>query len=319
MWRSRRWRSSTSFVRARFCAAWPLRASGALCAGDDAGWEKITRLQKLKDLRIADFGTRRRHGFLWQDWCVQAMIEGLGGNFLGTSKLPHRHAARGGGDRHQRSRTAHGLFRTGKERCRTRRCSLPGARRLAAGLRRQPAHHPADTYGTTGFLASAPQWMDAWTGIRIDSKDPILGGEEAIAWWKGRGVDPLTKQIIFSDGLDVDAIEAIHRHFFGKVRFGFGWGTLLTNDFRGLAASVRSTPFPWFARSSQPMGARRSRYRTIPPRPPARTPRSRATCACSTLRRSRCARWWCEPSVFRGHACWPIIRALMSADASEQV
>ena len=36
-------------------------------------WEKITRLQKLKDLRIADFGTRRRHGFLWQDWCVQAM------------------------------------------------------------------------------------------------------------------------------------------------------------------------------------------------------------------------------------------------------
>src|SRR5262245_52212987 len=34
-------------------------------------WEKIARLKALPDLRIADFGTRRRHGFLWQDWCVQ--------------------------------------------------------------------------------------------------------------------------------------------------------------------------------------------------------------------------------------------------------
>ena len=39
--------------------------------------EKIGRLKQLPDVRIADFGTRRRHGFLWQDWSVQAMIEGL--------------------------------------------------------------------------------------------------------------------------------------------------------------------------------------------------------------------------------------------------
>jgi hypothetical protein len=36
-------------------------------------------------LRLADFGTRRRHSFLWQDWCVQAMVEGLGPAFVGTS------------------------------------------------------------------------------------------------------------------------------------------------------------------------------------------------------------------------------------------
>ena len=41
-------------------------------------WEKIERLQPIEDLRIADFGTRRRHSYLWQDWCVQAMMEGLG-------------------------------------------------------------------------------------------------------------------------------------------------------------------------------------------------------------------------------------------------
>ena len=39
----------------------------------------------MTGLGIADFGTRRRHSFLWQDWCVQAMIEGLGSSFTGTS------------------------------------------------------------------------------------------------------------------------------------------------------------------------------------------------------------------------------------------
>ncbi|WP_295049288.1 nicotinate phosphoribosyltransferase, partial [uncultured Paracoccus sp.] len=48
-------------------------------------WEKIETLRGLPDLRIADFGTRRRHSFLWQDWAVQAMIEGLGDGFIGTS------------------------------------------------------------------------------------------------------------------------------------------------------------------------------------------------------------------------------------------
>ncbi|MEO0361210.1 MAG: nicotinate phosphoribosyltransferase, partial [Pseudomonadota bacterium] len=48
-------------------------------------WEKIERLRALDGLAIADFGTRRRHSFLWQDWCVQAMLEGLGASFTGTS------------------------------------------------------------------------------------------------------------------------------------------------------------------------------------------------------------------------------------------
>jgi nicotinate phosphoribosyltransferase len=92
-----------------------------------------------------------------------------------------------------------------------------------------------DTYGTSSFLAHAPGWVSGWTGIRIDSKDPIAGGEEAIAWWRSRGEDPRGKLAIFSDGLDLDRIEAIHAHFHGRMRVGYGWGTLLTNDFRGLA------------------------------------------------------------------------------------
>ena len=51
-------------------------------------WEKIERLRSIDDLAVADFGTRRRHSFLWQDWCVQAMMEGLGDKFTGPSNWP---------------------------------------------------------------------------------------------------------------------------------------------------------------------------------------------------------------------------------------
>ena len=50
-------------------------------------WEKVERLRELPDLVISDFGTRRRHGFLWQRWCVEALKEGLGNRFIGTSNV----------------------------------------------------------------------------------------------------------------------------------------------------------------------------------------------------------------------------------------
>jgi len=50
-------------------------------------WEKVLRLAQLPNLHIADFGTRRRHSFLWQRWCVDALKEGLGSNFIGTSNI----------------------------------------------------------------------------------------------------------------------------------------------------------------------------------------------------------------------------------------
>src|SRR5260370_715968 len=50
-------------------------------------WSKVERLRKLDGLRLSDFGTRRRHGFLWQRWCVEAVKEGLGSSFTGTSNV----------------------------------------------------------------------------------------------------------------------------------------------------------------------------------------------------------------------------------------
>jgi len=90
-----------------------------------------------------------------------------------------------------------------------------------------------DTFGATQFLEGAPDWVADWTGQRIDSKDPVIAGAEYIAWVTARGRDAKRKRLIASDGLAVEEIIRLHRYFAGRIRFSAGWGTLLTNDFRG--------------------------------------------------------------------------------------
>lgn len=211
-------------------------------------WEKIERLRTVPNLKIADFGTRRRHSFLWQDWAVQAMIEGLGhadegGAFTGTSncliamrreveaigtnahELPMVYAALAPDDARLAQAPYQVLADWHEEHDGNLRVILP------------------DTYGTRGFLDRAPAWLASWTGIRIDSGDPVEGAETAIAWWRSRGEDPREKLVIFSDGLDVEEIIALKARFAGRVKVSFGWGTLLTNDFRGLAPGDALAPF----------------------------------------------------------------------------
>jgi nicotinate phosphoribosyltransferase len=206
-------------------------------------WEKVEDLRHIPDLRLADFGTRRRHSYLWQDWCVQAMMEGLGANFTGTSncriamqreieaigtnahELPMVYAALADSDDALRHAPYAVLADWQEEHDGNLRIILP------------------DTYGTKGFLDRAPDWLAGWTGIRVDSGDPAAGAETAIAWWQSRGEDPRQKLVIFSDGLDVAKIIELHQQFAGRVRVSFGWGTMLTNDFIGLVADDALAPF----------------------------------------------------------------------------
>ncbi len=206
-------------------------------------WEKITRLRGIDGLRIADFGTRRRHSFLWQDWSVQAMIEGLEGKFTGTSNCliaMRREVEAIGTNAHELPMVYAALARSDAELARAPYQVLADWQEEHDGnlLIILP-----DTFGSEGFLRNAPDWLASWTGIRIDSGDPAVAAEIAIRWWVDRGEDPRKKLVIFSDGLDVDQIEALHRQFLGRVKVSFGWGTMLTNDFRGLAIGNALAPF----------------------------------------------------------------------------
>jgi nicotinate phosphoribosyltransferase len=206
-------------------------------------WEKVERLREVPGLRIADFGTRRRHSFLWQDWCVQAMVEGLGAGFTGTSNCliaKNRDLEAIGTNAHELPMVYAALAEDDETLARAPYDVLADWHEEHEGNLRIIL---PDTYGTEGFLEHAPDWLAGWTGIRIDSGDPVRGAENAIAWWKARGEDPMQKLVIFSDGLDEDKILELYEMFHRRVRVSFGWGTLLTNDFRGLAPDDALAPF----------------------------------------------------------------------------
>jgi nicotinate phosphoribosyltransferase len=198
-------------------------------------WGKVERLSALPDLKISDFGTRRRHSFLWQRWCVEALKEGIGENFTGTSNVKlamDTDLEALGTNAHELPMVLAALARSEEELREAPYRVLQDWRSYYGGnlLIVLP-----DSFGTDAFLRDAPDWVADWTGFRPDSAPAIEGGERIIAWWKERGRDPREKMLIFSDGLDVDMIEEAYLHFDGKVRMAFGWGTNLTNDFEGCA------------------------------------------------------------------------------------
>ena len=202
-------------------------------------WDKVERLKVLRNeglLKVGDFGTRRRHGYLWQRWCCEALAEGLGSSFVGTSNV---HIAMQAGteaigtNAHELAMVYAAMAGENEEAVRQSRYQvLTDWAKIYSGnlLVLLP-----DAYGTTAFLRDAPDWVAKWTGARPDSKPPIEGGDEFIRWWQERGEDPREKLLILSDGMDIDSIEASFRHFSGRVRVSYGWGTNLTNDFRGCA------------------------------------------------------------------------------------
>ncbi|QNE32923.1 nicotinate phosphoribosyltransferase [Sphingomonas sp. NBWT7] len=198
-------------------------------------WAKVERLRTLPDLMLSDFGTRRRHSFLWQRWCVEALKEGLGPRFIGTSNV----LLAMDNDLEAIGTNAHELPMVLAALADSDADVVSAPYRVLDAWR---AHYGGnllivlpDAFGTAAFLAGAPPWVADWTGFRPDSLPPIDAGEQIIAWWRAHGRDPAKKLLIFSDGMDVESIEETYRHFNGRVRMSFGWGTNLTNDFRGCA------------------------------------------------------------------------------------
>ena len=222
-------------------------------------WTKIEKMRGVPGLRVADFGTRRRHSFLWQEYVVKAMRDTLGGIFTGSSNtyLAYKHDLEAiGTNAHEIPMALAAMTNTDEE--------LKASQYRVLELWQNTYQKELlvmlpDTFGTTQFLRDAPDWVADWTGQRMDSKDPYSAGEEYIDWLKRRGRDPKSKLIIASDGLDVDDILGLHARFSGeilgqyeprdfesaadfadpekwsagrRIRFSSGWGTLLTNDFR---------------------------------------------------------------------------------------
>ena len=193
---------------------------------------KLEKLQRHPGIRFADFGQRRRHSFLWQEWVLKLCREMMGGQFTGTSNtwMAARHSLTPIGTNAHELPMVLAALTEGDESLRQSQYKvLPQWESLyGTGLR---VFLP-DTYGTEQFLANAPESLaHEWRGMRQDSGDPIRIGHRYIDFLKRHGANPKEKVIIFSDGLDVDPMLRIYEEFADQIGVGFGWGTLLTNDF----------------------------------------------------------------------------------------
>lgn len=88
-----------------------------------------------------------------------------------------------------------------------------------------------DVVGMDAFLADFDLYFaKLFDGLRHDSGDPVVWGEKAIAHYAKLRIDPCTKRLVFSDGLDLPEAFSLYRHFADRTMTGFGIGTNLTND-----------------------------------------------------------------------------------------
>ena len=222
-------------------------------------WEKMERLRGVPRLSVSDFGTRRRHSFLWHEYAVIAMRDVLGDSFAGSSNtyLAYKHDLEAIGTNAHELPMALAALADDEEELRTAQYRI--LELWQQSYQGELLILLPDTFGTTQFLEDAPEWVANWTGQRVDSKDPYVAGDEYIAWLAKLGRDPRRKRLIASDGLDVDLILGLHAYFGGtmkngatpadfqrasdfederkwvadrRIRFSAGWGTFLTNDFR---------------------------------------------------------------------------------------
>ena len=188
--------------------------------------------ERLSDLKIADYGTRRRFSKSWHEELLRVLISKLGtgvsGQFAGTSnalfamKLGLTPL---GTMAHEYLQACQALGP------RLRDSQVFGFETWAREYRGDLGIALSDVYGIEPFLRDFDMYFcKLFDGARHDSGDPFTWGERMIEHYRKNRVDPLTKTLIFSDGLTVEKIIALYQQFRGRCQLAFGIGTNLTND-----------------------------------------------------------------------------------------
>ena len=186
----------------------------------------------LPELKIADYGTRRRFSKDWQQEVLHTLVKGLGtlpaGRFTGTSNVLFAHSmglTPLGTMAHEYLQACQALGP------RLRDSQVFGFETWAREYRGDLGIALSDVYGVEPFLRDFDMYFcKLFDGARHDSGDPFTWGERMIEHYKSNRVDPLTKILIFSDGLTVPRTIELYKRFHGRCQLAFGIGTNLTND-----------------------------------------------------------------------------------------
>jgi nicotinate phosphoribosyltransferase len=205
---------------------------------------KIELLKSDPRVRFSDFGTRRRFSRDWQRHVMATLSREQPDQLLGTSNVMF---AKEMGLRpigtfaHEMEMIYSGIFHDDDAQIRASHGEMLEAWWALYGEELSIAL--TDTYGTDFFFRDfgLPR-ARTWRGLRHDSGDPFAFGEKAIGYYESLGIDPQTKLIVFSDGLEAERMLRLVERFHGRIQVVFGWGTNLTNDvgFQPLSLVVKA-------------------------------------------------------------------------------
>ena len=198
-------------------------------------YHKAERLLKAGCV-FSDFGTRRRASFEAEETVIRAMKDCYNsrkwkGKFVGTSNvyLAMKY------DLVPVGTMAHEFV-----------CAIGGmygpqmANHIAMNKWRNTFRGALGTYLYDSFgwdifsMNFSEDFANLFKGLRVDSGDNFEQLHKIVKKYQSLGIDPRTKQIIFSNALDTDRAIEIQQYAQKLCQPSFGIGTHFTNDFEGV-------------------------------------------------------------------------------------
>ncbi|WP_068826213.1 nicotinate phosphoribosyltransferase [Pseudomonas sp. BMS12] len=187
---------------------------------------------ELAGFQVADFGTRRRFSYRVQEEMVRIMKRDFPGRFAGTSNvhLARELELRPIGTMAHEWLMAHQQL--GPRLIDSQSAALDCWVREYRG---QLGIALTDCITMDAFLADFDLYFaKLFDGLRHDSGDPLVWAEKAIAHYEQLGIDPASKTLVFSDGLDFARSLQLYRALHERINVSFGIGTKLTCDIPGV-------------------------------------------------------------------------------------
>ena len=186
-------------------------------------------------LTLGDMGTRRRLSFAHQDMVVRVMKEVYEsrewpGKFTGTSNvwLAMKHDCSALGT------MSHQLISFEENVSGVFECNFNVMKKFSDVYDGDNGIYLYDCFGDKVFFSNLSKRMAMmYKGLRVDSGDEEEQTEKIIEKYKSLGIDPATKQVCYSNGLNIERALQIHRYVAGRVQDSYGVGTFLTCDVTG--------------------------------------------------------------------------------------
>ncbi|HCH0957030.1 TPA: nicotinate phosphoribosyltransferase [Vibrio parahaemolyticus] len=183
--------------------------------------------RNITNFKFADMSTRRRFSFQAQRTMLEYLSKELPQCLTGTSNY---HLAREL-DLTPIGTVAHEWFMGHQALVNVRDSQKIALQRWQKMFNGALGIALTDTIGIDAFLKDFDEELsNAYVGVRHDSGCPFTWGEKMIAHYESLGIDPMTKTLVFTDGLNFEQALDICEHFQGRVQVSLGIGTSLAND-----------------------------------------------------------------------------------------